>query len=101
MLDLFLPSLVTGHAALAAALAAVLAGGGLVHRRLRAHNKRLATALDNMSQGLNMFDAQARIVLVNRRYLEMYKLSPDIVKPGCTLRQLIEHRKETGLFVAR
>ncbi len=67
--------------------------------RLRAQNRRLRDAIDNMSQGLSMFDAQTRIVLVNRRYLEMYKLSPDIVKPGCTLRELIQHRKETGLFV--
>ena len=35
---------------------------------------------------------------VNRRYLEMYGLSPDVVKPGCTLKELIQHRKETGLF---
>jgi methyl-accepting chemotaxis protein len=28
----------------------------------------------------------------------MYRLSPDIVKPGCTLRELIQHRKDTGLF---
>ena len=46
-----------------------------------------------------MFDRAGRIVLFNRRYVEMYKLSRDIVKPGCTLRQLIQHRKETGLFV--
>jgi hypothetical protein len=68
-------------------------------RRLRGQNRRLVDAIDNMSQGLNMFDAQTRIIVVNRRYLEMYNLSPAIVKPGCTLRRLIEHRKETGLFV--
>src|SRR6185312_9476435 len=68
------------------------------YRNLRVQNRRLVDAIDNMSQGLNMFDAQTRIVLVNRQYLDMYKLSPDIVKPGCTLRELIEHRKETGLF---
>jgi PAS domain S-box-containing protein len=56
------------------------------------------TAIDNMSQGLCMFDSSGRITLVNRRYLEMYQLSPDVVKPGCTLRQLIQHRKETGIF---
>jgi methyl-accepting chemotaxis protein len=61
-------------------------------------NDRLLNALVNMSQGLYMFDAQARIILVNRRYLEMYGLSPDIVKPGCSVKDLIEHRKETGLF---
>ena len=45
-----------------------------------------------------MFDSETRIVVCNRRYLDMYQLSPDVVKPGCTLRQLIEHRKATGLF---
>ncbi len=70
----------------------------ILHRRLRAQNRRLSTALNNMSQGLNMFDEQGRITLLNRRYLEMYKLSPDIVKPGCTLHALIQHRKDTGLF---
>ncbi len=51
-----------------------------------------------MTQGLTMFDAQGRITLINRRYLDMYKLSPEIVKPGCMLKQLIQHRKDTGLF---
>ncbi|HWE77722.1 MAG TPA: PAS-domain containing protein [Pseudolabrys sp.] len=68
-------------------------------RAVRAQNRRLLDAINNMSQGLNMFDAQGRIRLVNRRYLDMYKLSPNVVKAGCSLRQLIEHRKETGLFV--
>jgi uncharacterized protein YoxC len=70
----------------------------IVHRRLSAQNRRLSTALNNMSQGLSMFDQQRRITLINQRYLEMYKLSPDIVKPGCTLHELIQHRKDTGLF---
>jgi uncharacterized protein YoxC len=70
----------------------------IVHRRLSAQNRRLSTALNNMSQGLSMFDQQGRITLINQRYLEMYKLSPDIVKPGCTLHELIQHRKDTGLF---
>jgi methyl-accepting chemotaxis protein len=45
-----------------------------------------------------MFDAQGRITLLNQRYLEMYRLDPNIVKPGISLRTLIEHRKATGLF---
>ncbi len=45
-----------------------------------------------------MFDAQGRIVLYNRRYIEMYNLSRKIVRPGCTLYELMEHRKSTGLF---
>ena len=53
-------------------------------------------AVNNMSQGLCMFDSDARIVICNDRYLQMYQLSPKIVKPGCTLRELIQHRIETG-----
>ena len=71
---------------------------GILQRHQRTQNLRLSTALDNMSQGLCMFDAQGRIVLCNRRYIDMYQLSPRIVRPGCTLRQLIQHRKDTGLF---
>jgi methyl-accepting chemotaxis protein len=71
---------------------------GVLYRRQRMLNLRLSAALDNMSQGLNMFDAQSRIILLNRRYLEMYNLSPQVVKPGCTLRELILHRIETGLL---
>lgn len=55
-------------------------------------------ALNNLTQGVNMFDAHSRIVLCNQRYIQMYALSDKIVKPGCTLRELIQHRKETGLF---
>ena len=70
----------------------------VLYRRMHEQNRRLSTALNNMSQGLNMFDAQGRIILLNTRYLQMYKLSPEIVKPGCTLKGLIQYRKETGLF---
>ncbi|MBI3703475.1 MAG: PAS-domain containing protein [Rhizobiales bacterium] len=71
---------------------------GFLYRRLGKQNSRLANAIDNMSQGLLMFDAQGRIALVNRRYIEMYQMSPQIVRLGCPLRELIQHRKDTGLF---
>ena len=43
-----------------------------------------------------MFDAHERILVCNDRYIEMYGLSPDVIKPGCTLLGLIEHRITTG-----
>ena len=88
-----------GNATLIAALClAALAITYFAYRRQNARNVQLTDAIDNMSQGLCMFDGQARIVLVNRRYIEMYGLSPRIVKPGCTLKELIQHRKDTGVF---
>ena len=57
-------------------------------------------ALNNMSQGLVMLDSQTRLVLCNKRYLEMYGLSPEFVMPGRTLREIVEHRAEVGSFHA-
>jgi methyl-accepting chemotaxis protein len=94
----FLPSTASQTTLIASACFAVLAVVCIFYQRLQVQNRRLSTAIDNMSQGLNMFDAQGRITLVNRRYLEMYRLSPEIVKPGCSLKRLIECRKESGLF---
>ena len=67
-------------------------------RQLEAANMQIDAALNNITHGLCMFDGDARIVVVNERYISMYKLSSSIVKPGCTLRQLIDHRKAVGLF---
>jgi len=67
-------------------------------RRLALEKERLDTAVNNMTQGLLLYDANARIVLCNQRYLEMYNLSSDMVKPGCHFRDLIAYRKATGSF---
>ena len=52
-----------------------------------------------MTQGLLLFDAKQHLIICNKRYLEMYGLSAEIVKPGCSFREVIAHRKETGSFV--
>ncbi len=63
---------------------------------LREHLALLETAINNMSQGLIMFDADERVVICNDFYVEMYGLSRDVVKPGCALIDLLRHRVETG-----
>jgi diguanylate cyclase (GGDEF)-like protein/PAS domain S-box-containing protein len=67
-------------------------------QRLVVQKQRLDTAINNMTQGLLLFDAAERIVICNRRYIDMYGLSEEVVKPGCTLLELITHRRETGSF---
>ena len=56
----------------------------------------LAIVLNNMTQGVVMFDAAHRFVICNDRYLEMYNLSRDVVKPGATLLDIVKHRAATG-----
>jgi methyl-accepting chemotaxis protein len=73
--------------------------GATILVRRRVHGRRstlLATAIDNMSQGLVMFDGAAQLVLCNSRYIEMYGLSSSVVKPGLKLIDLIRHRFVTG-----
>jgi PAS domain S-box-containing protein len=87
--------------AIANAAVAVLGlslAGAFADRRLREKDAQLTTALNNMAQGLLMFDPQKRLSLCNSRYLEIYGLSPDIVKPGCTKEELLHHQKEVGNF---
>jgi methyl-accepting chemotaxis protein len=81
--------------AAAAALAMALVNA-LAARRRRRQNMLLTTAVNNMSQGLVMFDAAERLVVYNERYVEMYGLSRDIVSPGCTLLDLVRERFAVG-----
>ena len=67
-------------------------------QRLEAERRQLDTALNNMIQGLVLYEASGRVVTFNRRYIEMYGLSTEIVKPGAHFRDLMQHRKDTGSF---
>ena len=65
---------------------------------IRDQEVKLNVALNNMSQGLCMFDARGRLLLCNERYMEMYGLTPETAKIGGTLRDLIANRKAMGTF---
>jgi len=80
------------------ALVAMVATLFVRTRRLRATNQRLRVALNNMSQGLCMFDHNERLVVCNDRYREMYKLPGEVARPGTTLTVLLEYRKSNGSF---
>jgi methyl-accepting chemotaxis protein len=59
---------------------------------------RFTAALNNMSQGLCMWSAEGRLILCNERYVQMYELSPELTRPGVSLRDLIDHRTRVGSF---
>jgi len=61
-------------------------------------NARLDAALNNMIQGLCMFDAQNRLVVWNERYRAMYKIDPKRIWRGCTIRDLLDARIAAGMF---
>ncbi|UQR67692.1 EAL domain-containing protein [Bradyrhizobium sp. C-145] len=70
----------------------------LSRERLTLEKQRLDRAVNNMTQGLLLFDAERRLVICNQRYIEMYGLSVETVKPGCSFHDIIAHRKATGSF---
>jgi len=84
-------------AMLLAALAMSLAGV-LFNRYLRHRNRQLRTAIDSMAQGMCMFDATERLVVCNTQYYEMYGLTPDDVKVGATLSEVLDRRVAKGTF---
>src|SRR5262245_54244354 len=86
---------------ISAGLICLLAAFGvtvLFQRALGRRSTLFATAINNMSQGLLMCDAAGTFLLCNSRYVEMYGLSPSMVKPGNKLIELIRYRAAAGSF---
>ena len=68
---------------------------------LRATNLRLDAALENMSQGLCMYDADNRLRVVNRRFCEIYSLLPSEVVPGMTFREVLQLSVAAGNYQSK
>src|SRR5829696_7600071 len=60
---------------------------------------RLEEAINHLSLGIVIFDEKRELIFCNGRYREMYRLSPEQVKPGTPTRELIRHRLSLGLKV--
>jgi methyl-accepting chemotaxis protein len=79
-------------------LGAAAIAGLFVNSRRRKQTRLFRAALNNMTQGLCMFDSAARLVLCNRVYIDMYHLRPEHARPGTPLRDLLMHRLVAGNF---
>jgi diguanylate cyclase (GGDEF)-like protein len=60
---------------------------------------RLEEAINNLSLGIVIFDKKREVVFCNARYMQMYRLSAEQVKPGTPTSELIRHRLKAGLKV--
>lgn len=65
-------------------------------QKLRTQNTRFLTALENMSQGLAMFDGRQRLVICNHQYLEMYNLPRHLGRAGTHLVTILKARIAAG-----
>ncbi len=66
--------------------------------QIRTQNTRFNAALNNMTQGLCMFDSDRRLVVWNERYARMYDLPPDLLKVGTPHKDIIAHRVTQGIL---
>jgi len=69
-------------------------------RELKAAKDRLDAAMNNVPQGVCMFDAVMRLTVCNAKYPQMYGLAPEEITPGCQLRDILRRRVALGNFSA-
>ena len=63
---------------------------------LEAELQRYHAAFDAVSQGVAFFDPEHRLIMCNRRYAEIYRLTLDQIPPTTTLREIAERRAAAG-----
>jgi methyl-accepting chemotaxis protein len=80
------------------ALAALAAAALVAFLQERRGNRAARIAINNMTQGLSMFDGAARLVLCNMRYIDMSRLAPENFRTGTPLREILRRRAQTGSF---
>ena len=88
-----------GPGALAVGSLILLGTGALMWQtdHLARKNRILEVTLENMAHGLCMFDGEQRLIVCNERYATMYGLSADQMRPGTTLRAILEARVAAGI----
>ena len=57
---------------------------------LHAQEQRFDIALNNMLQGLLMFDHDGRLLVVNRRFCRMFGVPDGVLTPGMTYREVTD-----------
>ncbi len=66
--------------------------------RARAAEERLRDVIESMNEGLTAYDADGRLVLTNRRTLEIYPTLADVLVPGATFEDFLRQGVARGVF---
>ncbi|WP_352769642.1 EAL domain-containing protein [Mesorhizobium sp. M0167] len=64
---------------------------------LRHQNERFSAAVENMSHGLCMFDADERMIICNGNYISIFSLDAKIVRPGIAFLDILKHSVDIGV----
>jgi diguanylate cyclase (GGDEF)-like protein len=72
--------------------------GAAVQAQMAIHYKRFSSAMDNIVQGVALFDADMRLITCNRRYAEIYDLPAEVTQPGAASAEGIFPRRRHAQF---
>ncbi|QKC93138.1 EAL domain-containing protein [Mesorhizobium sp. NZP2234] len=64
---------------------------------LREQNERFSAAVENMSHGLCMFDADERMIICNGNYLNIFRLDAKLIRPGIRFIDILRHSVDIGI----
>lgn len=64
---------------------------------LREQNQRFSAAVENMSHGLCMFDADERMIICNGNYLNIFCLEASVIRPGIRFLDILRHSVDIGI----
>jgi diguanylate cyclase (GGDEF)-like protein len=73
----------------------ILRGLAGAEREILKHTRRFEIALNNMQQGLCMFDGEDRLIVCNERYAQMYAVPGELTQPGAEWRHIVAHQLNT------
>ena len=65
---------------------------------LSVQNERFEAALNNMVQGLSMFDSDQRLVVCNSRYASIFGIPEHLTRPGTAYSEILAHRIASGVY---
>jgi diguanylate cyclase (GGDEF)-like protein len=68
---------------------------------LSVQSSRFEAALQNMSQGIVMVDAEQRLVVCNRQYLQLYNTPEGLGLPGTSYKEILLYRAMNGFHQGR
>ncbi len=85
-------------AALALALLAALRQREKIESERARARRVLENAIEAMSDGFVMFDAEDRLVICNRRYRELYAVSAPAIRPGALFEDIIREGAKRGQY---
>jgi diguanylate cyclase (GGDEF)-like protein len=66
--------------------------------QLQLENIKLDAALQNMLQGLAMFDRDGKLIVCNQKYVQLYGLPDELTRPGTSHQALLAHRLASGVM---